>query len=142
VRQQRAGVELRVANRVAWQLYLGARYGGKDVPAYAAAARASDYHGLPPTCTFVGDLEPFRDETAALCRAAQSGRRSGRIRALSSGAYHGFDVIAPKAAISRRANAFLLGWFKQAAVQQLLCAAGSGRCSPRTRLIRCGRWCR
>jgi acetyl esterase/lipase len=105
-----------VANRVAWQVYLGDLYGRDDVPAYAAAARASDYHGLPPTCTFVGDLEPFRDETV---RYVEQLKAAGVPVAfeLYPGAYHGFDVIAPKAAISRRANAFFLGWFKQA-VQQ------------------------
>jgi len=35
----------------------------KDVPAYAAATRATDYSNLPPTVTFIGDLEPFRDKT-------------------------------------------------------------------------------
>lgn len=48
-------------NGWAWKLYLGDYY-GKDVPSYAAAARATDYSGLPPTITFVGELEPFRDE--------------------------------------------------------------------------------
>ena len=37
----------------------------RDVPTYAAPARATDYRGLPPAVTFVGDIEPFRDETIA-----------------------------------------------------------------------------
>lgn len=50
-------------NAWAWSLYPGPLHGGDAVPAFAAAARATDFHGLPPTCTFIGDLEPFRDET-------------------------------------------------------------------------------
>src|SRR3546814_14462978 len=42
------------SNGIAWKTYLGALFGA-DVPAYAAAARATDYRGLPPPCTFVGD---------------------------------------------------------------------------------------
>jgi acetyl esterase/lipase len=100
------------SNHVAWQLYLGALF-GKDVPAYAAPARATDYHGLPPTCTFVGDLEPFRDETLLYVEQLKAAGVPVAFE-LYSGAYHGFDVVVPKAAISRRANAFLLAWFASA----------------------------
>src|SRR5690606_17891497 len=50
-------------NRWAWKLYLGELFGRDNVPVYAAAARAEDYSHLPPAVTFVGDIEPFRDET-------------------------------------------------------------------------------
>jgi acetyl esterase/lipase len=101
-----------VANEVAWRIYLGELY-GKDVPPYAAAARATDYRGLPPTCTFVGDLDPFRDETLEYVRQL---RQAGVPVAceLYQGAYHGFDVLVPKAGISRKATAFYLDWFKSA----------------------------
>ena len=104
------------SNALAWSLYLGELHGGGAVPAYAAAARASDYRGLPPTCTFVGDLEPFRDETLAYVEAL---RQAGVPVAfeLFHGAYHGFDVISPKAEISRRATRFFVEWFKFAASQ-------------------------
>src|SRR3546814_233257 len=92
------------SNGIAWKTYLGALFGA-DVPAYAAAARATDYRGLPPTCTFVGDLEPFRDETL---RYVENLKAAGVPVAfeLFRGAFHGFDVVAPKAAISQRATAF------------------------------------
>ncbi len=51
------------SNENGWELYLGGLYGMADVPAYAAPARATDYSGLPPTCSFVGSVEPFLDET-------------------------------------------------------------------------------
>ena len=101
-----------VANRVAWQVYLGA-LAGADVPAYAAPARADDLRGLPPTCTFVGDLEPLRDETIAYVDKLKAAGVPVAFE-LFEGAYHGFDVIAPKAAISRRATAFFIDWFADA----------------------------
>jgi acetyl esterase/lipase len=102
-----------VSCRLAWQLYLGDLHGG-DVPAYAAPARATDYRGLPPTCTFVGDLEPFRDETLQYVEALRGAGVPVAFE-LYQGAYHGFDVIVPNAGISRRATAFFVDWFKFAA---------------------------
>ena len=47
-------------NHAAWKLYLK---GLTDIPPYAAPARQTDYTDLPPTYTFVGDIEPFYCET-------------------------------------------------------------------------------
>ena len=52
----------RQANEFGWRSYLGDRYGTGDVPAYAAAARAADLSGLPPTLVVVGGADGFRDE--------------------------------------------------------------------------------
>jgi len=45
-----------------WRAYLGDRYGGPQVPIYAAAGRCSDLRGLPPSFVSVGSLDGFRDE--------------------------------------------------------------------------------
>jgi acetyl esterase/lipase len=50
------------SNEFGWRSYLGALYGSDDVPPYAAAARATDLTGLPPTCVVVGAIDGFRDE--------------------------------------------------------------------------------
>lgn len=50
------------SNALGWRTYLG---GLKDVPPTAAPARVTDFTGYPPTITYVGDVEPFRDETVA-----------------------------------------------------------------------------
>ena len=51
-------------NHMGWKAYLGDLWElGEDVPPYAAAARQTDYSGLPPAYTFVGDIEPFYCET-------------------------------------------------------------------------------
>lgn len=50
------------SNEFGWRSYLGELYGSDDIPAYAAAARATDLEGLPPTCIVVGSIDGFRDE--------------------------------------------------------------------------------
>lgn len=102
-------------NRWGWKLYLGDLYGG-DVPIYAAPGRAADYRNLPPAVTFVGDIEPFRDETI---RYVENLRAAG-IRVdfrIYKGAYHGFDIINPGANISKAARDFLMESFKHAAAR-------------------------
>ncbi|WP_339279066.1 alpha/beta hydrolase [Paenibacillus sp. FSL W8-1187] len=99
-------------NEWAWKLYLGDRYGG-EVPAYAAAARADDYRGLPPAVTFVGDIEPFRDETIEYVENLRQAGVPVKFE-LFQGCYHGFDILNPHAEVSRRATAFYLEAFKHA----------------------------
>ena len=50
------------SNEFGWRSYLGDLYGSDEVPPYAAAARAIDLSGLPPTCLVVGSIDGFRDE--------------------------------------------------------------------------------
>ena len=50
------------ANEFGWRSYLGPRYGSDELPPYAAAARAADLAGLPPTYVVVGAIDGFRDE--------------------------------------------------------------------------------
>ncbi|PSL41556.1 acetyl esterase/lipase [Planomicrobium soli] len=99
-------------NRWAWKLYLGERF-GKNVPAYAAPARATNYSNLPPTVTFVGDIEPFRDETIQYVENLKQAGVSVDF-AMYKGAYHGFDIIHPNAEISKAATQFLMSSFKHA----------------------------
>lgn len=100
-------------NRWAWKLYLGDFF-GKDVPIYAAAGRAADYRNLPPAVTFVGDIEPFRDETIQFVENLKRAGVPVDFK-IYKGAYHGFDIINPKAEISRAARDFLMQSFKHAA---------------------------
>jgi acetyl esterase/lipase len=102
-----------VTNRNAWRIYLGELAGTDRVPPYAAPARATDLAGLPPAFTYVGDIELFRDEVVDYV---------GRLRAagvpvtfeLLRGCYHGFDVVAPRAPVSRRALELQAAWLREA----------------------------
>lgn len=49
-------------NELGWSCYLGELFEKDDVPAYAAAARATDLTGLPPAFVSVGSLDLFCDE--------------------------------------------------------------------------------
>lgn len=103
-----------ITNRSAWRMYLGDLYGTDDVPVYAAPARATDYAGLPPTMTYVGDIEAFRDETVRYVENLRAAGVPVEFREFP-GAYHGFDAIVPKAAVSLAARAFRDQWFGYAA---------------------------
>ena len=101
-------------NRWGWKLYLGELF-GKSVPIYAAPGRAADYRNLPPAVTFVGDIEPFRDETIQYVKDLKAAGIPVDFR-IYKGAYHGFDIISPKADISKAARDFLMESFKYATV--------------------------
>lgn len=98
-------------NRLGWQLYLKDLH-DQDlaIPAYAAAARADDYAGLPPTITFVGDLEPFLEETVQYVEHLKNAGVPTTFK-IYPGCFHGFDVVAPKAGVSQDAWGFVLGAF-------------------------------
>lgn len=104
-----AGVWDRTANATGWRAYLGERAGGPDVPIYAAPGRAGDLTGLPPTYVDVGSAETFRDEDSAY--AARIWRAGGSAELhVWAGGCHGFDFLAPAAAVSRDARAARLRW--------------------------------
>ncbi|MCF6472066.1 alpha/beta hydrolase [Nonomuraea sp. MG754425] len=93
----------RTANLFGWNALLGGRAGADDISPYAAPARATDLSGLPPAFVDVGELEVFRDECADYAvRLAQAGVSTEFH--LYPGAFHGFDMMVPGAALSVRAR--------------------------------------
>lgn len=106
-----------IVNQKAWRLYLGDLYGSAEVPYYAAPARATDYSRLPPTATFVGELEPFRDETI---QYVENLRKAGvRVDfAVFEGCYHAFEQAYPEAEVSKRALSLVLNAFSDAVLNQ------------------------
>lgn len=88
----------RTANHTAWTAYLGELSPG-EVPVYAAPARATDLSGLPPAFIDVGSAETFRDEDVAYAARiwAQGGDAELHVW---PGGVHGFDALAPDAALS------------------------------------------
>jgi acetyl esterase/lipase len=92
-------------NRVAWDLYLEG-LAGDAVPKYASPALENNSADLPPTTTFVGELDPFLDETVAYVEGLRAAGVPVEFRRYPR-CYHGFDIIRPGATVSREANAFL-----------------------------------
>ncbi len=108
----RQGMWDRTSNLTGWRALLGAAQGGPDVPAYAAPARAADLTGLPPAYLDVGSVETFRDEV--LDYAARIWRAGGVAELhVWPGGYHGFESLAPAAAISVAARQTRLGWLRR-----------------------------
>ncbi len=97
------------ANTYGWTAYLGDAKGGPDVPVYAAAARATDLAGLPPTFICVGALDGFSDEDIAY---AVRLRHAGVPTELHvyPGAPHGFDGLMAGTAVARRCVADADEW--------------------------------
>jgi acetyl esterase/lipase len=93
----------RAANLLGWKAYLGREPGGDDVPAYAAASRATDLGGLPPTFLCVGTIDLFRDETIDYAQRLLHAQVPTELH-VYPGAPHGFETMAAGAStIARRA---------------------------------------
>lgn len=94
-------------NRFAWKQYLAERYGSADTPVYAAPGRNIDFAGLPPAVSFVGSIDPFRDETVNYFDGLTKAGIPAVLR-IYEGCYHGFDGFCPNAVISRKARQYTL----------------------------------
>ncbi|NLG11207.1 MAG: alpha/beta hydrolase [Coriobacteriaceae bacterium] len=101
------------SNRICWQMYLGDLFGTDKVPPYAAPARLSDFSNLPPTYTFVGDIEPFRDETVNYIKALRDAGVSAKVDVFE-GCYHAFDIIGADKEIGKEATRRWVEEFKYA----------------------------
>jgi acetyl esterase/lipase len=98
----------RESNEFGWRSYLGGLYGTDDVPAYAAAARATDLVGLPPALVIVGGADGFRDEDIGYAlRLNQSGVPT-ELHVLP-GAPHGVQMFADSV-VARRWNQIVTEW--------------------------------
>ena len=101
------------SNETGWNALLGEGVrGGPDVSLYAAPARATDLAGLPPAFIDVGTAETFRDEDVA--HASRIWQAGGEAELhVWPGGFHGFDVVAPDAAISQDAVAARAAWLRR-----------------------------
>jgi len=100
-------------NVFGWSAYLGCAAGSSDVPTGSVPARQKDLSGLPPTLIAVGNLDLFVQENVEYGkRLAEQGVAVET--KIFDGAYHGFNVIAPDAAISREFHAFCVKGLKTA----------------------------
>ena len=98
---------------IGWQAYLEGKQGSDDVPAYAAAIRAEDFSGLPPTHIACGALDMFvRDCTDYANALIDAGVATSL--SIYPGAFHAFDAFAPDAKVSKRLVAGRTGALRRA----------------------------
>ncbi|MFF7753495.1 alpha/beta hydrolase [Streptomyces sp. NPDC007971] len=111
---QMAGLDTwdRTSNATGWQALLGDRYGAADLPPYAAPARATDLSGLPAAYIEVGSAETLRDEGVAYAQAIWQAGGQAELH-VWPGAFHGFDTLAPRAALSRDARDARSRWLRR-----------------------------
>jgi acetyl esterase/lipase len=83
-----------------WSRYLSAWPG--EVSPYAAPGRAADLSGLPPSYVQTAEVDPLRDEGIAYAQRLIAAGNSVELHHFR-GTFHSFDMIAPTAAVSRRA---------------------------------------
>lgn len=92
----------RGSNCFGWSALLGQEPGAADISPYAAASRAGDLAGLPPTYIMTGALDLFVDEDIAYAQRMIAAGVPTELQ-VYPGAYHGFDA-SPDAAVSQRAR--------------------------------------
>ena len=91
------------SNRFGWRALLGHEPGQEDVSPYAAAARAEDLAGLPPTFISTGALDLFVEEDIEYARRLIRAGVPTELR-VYPGSFHGFD-LHPTAEIAVTARA-------------------------------------
>lgn len=103
------GVWDRRSNLLGWRALLGEACGGPDVSPYAAPGRADDLSGLPPTFLDVGSAETFRDEVVSYASRIWQAGGEAELHVWAGG-FHGFDSMAPAAAVSADARDARVRW--------------------------------
>jgi len=86
------------SNRFGWRSYLGSAT-ADNVPPLAAPARYENLAGLPPAWIGVGTNDRFHDEDVTYAQRLQQAGVATTLHVVP-GAYHNFDSIESKAAVS------------------------------------------
>lgn len=94
----------RASNLLGWRAYLGQEPGSAGVSPYAAALRAKDVSGLPPTYIGVGTPDLFRDENIAYAQRLMNAGVPTELHVYADG-FHGFNQYAPEADTTQRFTA-------------------------------------
>jgi len=88
-------------NHFGWRCYLRGQKRG-DLSPYAAPARLTNFSGLPPAYTFVGDGEPFYAETVRYIENLKKCGIPASVDVYHSD-MHAFDMMQPDTPLSREA---------------------------------------
>lgn len=100
-------------NHLAWRLYLKNIKNKKKISPYASPARMKDYTNLPPCYTFVGDIEPFYDETITFVNKLLEAGVEAHVDVYPN-FYHAYDMMKPKEPISKICADVFVDYFNYA----------------------------
>lgn len=100
-------------NHVSWRLYLRSLEGREDIPYYASPALCTDYSGLPPAYTFVGDIEPFYCETVDYIENLRAAGVPAEMD-VYKGFYHAYDMFENDAPDAHEAARVFVEHFRYA----------------------------
>lgn len=89
-------------NTIGWNSYLQGTAGYPSTPAYAAAARATNLEGLPPTYIDTGSMDIFLDEDVTYAKRLIAAGIPVEAH-IWNGALHGFDYFAFKSSLAQTA---------------------------------------
>lgn len=92
------------ANRYGWTSLLGVPAGSTQVPKNAVPAREKDLTGLAPAFIGAGSIDLFAPEDIEYAQRMMMDGDAAELIVVP-GAYHGFDVLAPDASISKQFTA-------------------------------------
>jgi acetyl esterase/lipase len=94
-------VWIAASNRYGWTSLLGVPAGSTVVPAGSVPSREKTLAGLPPTFISVGALDLFVDEDIEYARRLIDAGVPTELHVIP-GAFHGYDLLVPDAAVSKR----------------------------------------
>ncbi len=112
MRENDAPVWNEVQNASAWKRYLHGMNPDR-IPKYASPARETDYRNLPPAVTFVGSIEPFRDETVEYVKQLKQANVHAVCKVFP-GAYHAFDMLVPWSKSAKEARKYIMKQYRYA----------------------------
>lgn len=90
----------RISTLAGWRMYLGS-LNKEEITQYASPARVTDPSGLPPIYTFVGELEPFRDEVIEYASKLAKAGVPTELH-MYPGCFHACERMEPNAKISKK----------------------------------------
>jgi acetyl esterase/lipase len=89
------------SNVFGWTSLLGVPAGSREVPPGAVPARVGNLSGLPPAFIVVGAIDLFVEEDIEYARRLISAGVPAELHVVP-GAYHGYDLLVPDAAVTAR----------------------------------------
>jgi acetyl esterase/lipase len=87
------------ANAFGWRAYTGLEPGSPQMSGLASPSRSDDLAGLPDAWIGVGTLDLFHDEDVEYARRLQQAGVACDLQ-IVDGAFHGFDLVAPRAGVT------------------------------------------